>query len=869
MGDSPSSPQEILNPHSGSLFPKIEDVSGDEDRKSMAAIALTDPAHSPEHSSGNLPVIFPNMERKNFTNKSSGESQTCGFDTAFDSISDLGNSCAINDHDSQKDSISHEKFSLHSNINAHDGIFKPDTVNHTRLLDFKVLQSLGKKLDLPPEAHLRAEEKRFPFLTQYIRSYKHMHPTDESSVFGMSSLDDFQTFSKKSEINNAIEQSIAQNRLDNTLSVVDDTDLEQNFYAVQSSEKGKAYVKEPWQSRLWRFGDRDNQYVTNEDASELRAAGSSAFNSEISSINRSKFLQRKLKVRHLQMISFGGTLGVGLFLNGGKALTIAGGLGTVLAFVFVGFIVLATITSFSEMVTFVSVVDGVSGFSSRFVEESFGFATGWLYFLSFSLGLAGEIVASVIILSYFPDSKVLKDSGTTAGFVTLFLSFCIISNLLHVRVFGEIEYVSSIIKVIITLLMIIIMIVINRGGIGRREVIGFKYWNYLESLFAHNLIFGPFRPTFNPNNTGMDSTSIGIGGNWGRALSLVTAMTVVIYSYSGTEIVCIAACEAQNPRKALPSATRRVFWRILIFYCLASFVVSLNIYAGDPRLLRYYSGETGVSPNDFNTNYAVLYLGGIDCKSNYEIHSGFSNGSQSPWSVAFQSAGLCTWSSFATACLVFFAFSCGNSQLYVSSRTLYSLALQKKAPEFFKKCNRFGIPYNAVLGSSLIAFSAYMCVSQLATRVFQILTSLTSATGSLVWFSMCVSYVRFYFGLKKRPDIVSREDKSYPYRSPLQPYTAIFGLLGSGFLILLMGFVVFMKGYWDTLFFFSSYGSLILFSILYFSYKIVKGTRILSLEALDFDSGRREADIYVWDGGKEFNKRSVKDWMLKISHFIA
>lgn len=872
MGDSPSSYQLYGDQHGGSLFPKMGELDASVDRSTVATSSKTDLRNSSDQSLENLQAIFPHISTGDDGGIPPYQSQEHAFDSVFDTSSDLHSveSCAIDDHEPRgnPDSPGGDQ----PNIDDDVSFFPKEeayVANDVGSLDSSVLHSLSEKIDMPNKAYIRAEERKFPFLARYIESYKQKHPTDDSSVFGISGLDDFQKFSKKSEINDAIERSIAQERFDNTLPVMENHDLEENFYSVQSPENKTTYFKEPWQSRIRWFGDRENRYATHEELDELRAAGGSISSSSGLPLRESNFLQRKLKVRHLQMISFGGTLGVGLFLNSGKAFTIAGGLGTVLAFAFIGLIVLATITSFSEMVTFVSVVDGVSGLSSRFVEESFGFATGWLYFLSFSVGLAGEIVASVIILSYFPDSKVLGNAGATAGFVTLFLSFCIISNLLDVRVFGEIEYVSSIIKVIITLIMIIAMIVINRGGLGSLGVLGFKYWDHLQSIFDHNLIFGPFRPTFNPKNTGTDSLTEGIGGSWGRLLSLVAAMTVVIYAYSGTEIVCIAACEAKNPRKALPSATKRVFWRILLFYCLASFVVSLNIYAGDPRLLRYYTGTSGVSSTEYDTNYAILFFGGINCKSEYQVVSGYSNGSQSPWTVAFQSAGLCNWSSFATGSLVFFAFSCGNSQLYVLSRTIYSLALQNKAPAFLKNCNRFGIPYNAVLAASMIGFSSYMCVSQLATRVFQTLTSLTSSTGSIVWFSMCVSYVRFYFGLKRRPDIVSRDDKAYPYRSPFQPYTAIFGLLGSGTMILLMGFVVFIQGYWDTLFFFSSYGSLILFLILYLSYKFVKGTRVLSLEALDFDSGRREADIFVWDGGKEFNKRSTKAWMQKIAHFIA
>ena len=854
----------------GGLFPRMKPSDDTSEHDPFSTISDHQRDDNTSDSINNLRTIFPSA-----THPKAGSSHSIGqdhvFHTVFDTASDFRStgSYAIDDESREEPSkLSRGFLGGDEHVDPSNMMdLLSDLADEHVSLNSSILRSIDKE-GLTLETSIEAENKKFPFLARYLDAYKKRHPDDRSSVFGISQLDDFHKYAKKSEIDDAIDQRIKQNRLDNLLSIVKSNDLADNFYSVQSPEKKTTYFKEPWKLRLPWNSEKEKVYVDDSDISELRIAGNS-YTSYSSSTQGSQFLQRKLKVRHLQMISFGGTLGVGLYLNSGKAFTIAGGFGTLLAFAIVGLIVLATIISFCEMVTFVSVVDGVSGLSSRFVEELFGFATGWLYFLSFSVGLAGEVVASVIILSYFPNTKVLTNAGATAGFVTLFLSFCIISNLLDVRVFGEIEYVSSIIKVIMTLIMIIVMIVINRGGLGDQGVIGFRYWQELKSLFDHNMIFGMFRPSFDLSSTGMDSKTTGVGGNWGRFLSVLTAMVIVTYSYSGTEIVCIAACEAKNPRKALPSATKRVFWRILIFYCLASFVISLNIYAGDPRLLRYYSGLSGVPPEEFDHNFAIQYLGGNSCKSHYAVFAGFANGSQSPWTVALQSAGLCNWSAVATASLAFFAFSCGNSQLYVSSRTIYSLALQHKAPAFLKKCNRFGIPYNAVLVASMAAFSSYICVSQLATVVFQNLTSMISSSGVFVWFAMCLSYVRFYYGLKKRPDIVSRDDKSYPYRSPFQPYCAIFGLIGSGVMILSMCFVVFMKGYWNTLFFFSSYGSLMIFAILYLGYKLTKGTRILSLEALDFDSGRRETDIYVWDGGKEFNRRNLKDWAHRIVHFMA
>lgn len=737
-------------------------------------------------------------------------------------------------------------------------------------LDSSVLNAMarGKEQD--------SHKGKFSFVSQYEMLYKLKKARkgvgpekDAELVFALSGLDDFNYYLRSTELDNEIANQVKQRQLAgeaNVLTVVDHADLVQNYGYKETDNIEHLKEKLP-RARLPIYQMREDRHVTNTSVvRELQEAGDAS--SSVDSRQTGVFLHRKLEVRHLQMISFGGTLGVGLYLNSGKAIAIAGGLGTVLAFFIVGIIVLATISSFSEIVTFVSVVDGVSGLCSRFVDESFGFAAGWVYFISFSVGLAAELVASAILLSYFSETKVLSSTGSTVGFVTLCLLFCVGSNMITVQVLGEIEYFASFFKIITTLIFIIVMIVINRGGMGDMGVLGFKYWQYLKSDFAHNVIFGPMRPSFDLRSTGISPPDQGIGGNLGRFLSLLTAISIATYAYSGTEIVCIAACEAKEPRKALPKATKRVFWRILLFYCLASFVISLNIYAGDPRLLRFYYGEP-LSTSELENNFAFHLVGGDKCRNNFRVFAGMGNGSQSPWAVAFQSAGLCNWSSVVNGVLFVFALSCGNSQLYASSRTIYALALQRKAPKFLTKCNRYGIPYYAVLVASCPALSAFICVSEKATVVFQNLTSLISSAGVLVWFSMCLAYTRFYFGIKRRPDIISREDKAYPYRSPFQPYLAMIGVFGLLFVILANGFVVFLHGNWNTMFFFASYGALILFALLYCSHRIINGSSMLSLEALDYDSGKRETDIYIWDGGKEYNKMKIWDLPHKVIDFVV
>lgn len=743
-----------------------------------------------------------------------------------------------------------ELTSTNSVVDIHDFHRLESASDYSYSLNESIIQKMNNDT-LPNE--------RFPYLKMY-------QELDTKDNFNLANLDDYSKYVKQTELNHLIQSKLGNHN--NVLS----TDVQmENFHGNFDVEKKTIKNSKSWKD-FWKNDDAHESASFSDyknSSSNKPQSIDSTFNNPKgftytygTSTPKKVYLQRKLKIRHLQMISLGGTLGVGLLLNSGKAINIAGGFGATLAFVITGIIVLATVLSFLEMVTFVSVVDGVSGLSSRFVDDAFGFAVGWLYFLSFAVGLAGEIVASVIMLAYYPYLHITTGKGAAIGFVFLFLALTLTSNLIDIRIFGEVEYWSSLAKLISILVMTVMMILLNTGKIGS-EYIGFKYWTFSKSDFDHKLIFGLFRPNFNLNDDGVNTE--GIGGASGRFFSLIVAIMVTSFAYSGTEIVCIAACEAKDPRRALPSATKRVFWRILIFYVIAVFMVSLNLYAGDPRLLRYY---TDVSV-DFNTNYAVEYVGGNHCSAGAQVFAGYGNGAQSPWIIALQSSNLCRASWAINGLLVFCAVSCGNAQLYVLSRTIYSLALQGKAPKVLTKCNRWGIPYVAVLFAASFGLFSFISISEKATVVFQNLTSIISSSGIMVWFAMNLSFIRFYYGLKKRPDIISRNDKLYPYKSFGQPYTAMVGLVGSGFLILGMGWVVFLNGEWNTWFFFSSYGTILLFFVLYFGYRFIKGSRIPSLEQLDYDSGRTELDREIWSRGRTFNGRSVKDITNKLVSFLA
>jgi amino acid transporter len=563
-------------------------------------------------------------------------------------------------------------------------------------------------------------------------------------------------------------------------------------------------------------------------------------------------LQRKLAKPQIQMIALGGTLGVGLFLNSGKAFSIGGPLGCFLGFLISGSIVLATMLSFAEMSTLIPTTSSISGLASRFVEDAFGFALGWCYFIAFAIAMPSEVCAGTIMLSYYQNLDI--PSPSTAGFVVLFLSAILSINLFDVRFYGNIEYGFSFFKVVVCAVLICTMVAINI-----RQGYGFMYWNSATSTQWETR--GPFRPTFDLNDVGTGALN-GIGGALGRLLGTISSILISSYAYTGSEIGFVASMECKNPRKALPSVTKRVFGRVVILYMLSIFLVGLNMYSGDPRLLRYYQPDREVH------KVPAAYLEAIETKCPKNLEEGVTNGNQSPWTIALQSAGYCSFSNVLNAIFVLFAVSAGSSHLYVSSRTLYSMATQKKAPAIFAKCTRNGVPYTAVLFSGSFGLLAFLSINNSAMSVFQDFANISAATAMLMWAGMCLSFLRFYYGLKLRPDIISRDDSSYPYRSPFQPYLAVYGFLGSMTIVLLMGFVVFLKGFWDTKTFFTSYGALVLFALCYCGYKVFRSSKIHRLDQLDLDSGRREMDRIIWDE-EQYYISSIKELAKKFIGWLA
>lgn len=239
-------------------------------------------------------------------------------------------------------------------------------------------------------------------------------------------------------------------------------------------------------------------------------------------------------------ITLGGTIGTGLFIGSGGALATAGPASTLIAYAFVGTLVYSVMMALGEMATFIPVAGAFTTFAARFVDPSLGFAMGWIYWFSWAITFALELTASGLIIQYWAP-------GLNIGiFIGVFWLAISILNFLPVNFYGEVEFYFCTIKIITILGFMIFGICINAGA-GQHGYIGFKYWHHP----------GAFAPYLLEQVNGNLPLS--------KFLGFWSVLIQAGFSYQGTELVGIAAGETDNPRKTVPAAIRKTFYRILFF----------------------------------------------------------------------------------------------------------------------------------------------------------------------------------------------------------------------------------------------------------------------------------------------------------------
>ncbi|WP_397538716.1 amino acid permease [Rummeliibacillus pycnus] len=472
-------------------------------------------------------------------------------------------------------------------------------------------------------------------------------------------------------------------------------------------------------------------------------------------------LQRKLKSRHLTMISIGGAIGTGLFLSSGTAIHTAGPGGALLAYAIVGAMVYFVMTSLGEMAAFMPTSGSFSTYASKFVDPAFGFAIGWTYWFNWAMTIAAELTASTMIMKFwFPDSPSWLWSGA-------FLTIIFLLNYLSVKGYGEGEYWLSLIKVSAIVIFIIVGILMIFGIMGG-EAVGFKNFTVGDAPFP----------------TGM--------------MGVFIVFIAAGFSFQGTEIVGVAAGESEDPAKNVPKAVNSVFWRILLFYVLAIFVIGLLIPYTNPSL----------------QNDSVMV---------------------SPFTLILKKAGIAFAASLMNAVILTAVLSAGNSSVYASTRMLFSMAREGQAPRIFAKLNKRGVPFASMIFTCAIGGLAFLASFFGDGAVYLWLMNAIGITGFIFWLGISISHYRF----RKAFLAQGHSLDELPYRAKWYPIGPIFAIACGIIVILAQNFQAFLADNVDWGSVVAAYLGIPLFFILLFGYKMFRKTKLVKLEEIDFDFDKK------------------------------
>ncbi|KAF9877857.1 amino acid permease [Colletotrichum karsti] len=522
-------------------------------------------------------------------------------------------------------------------------------------------------------------------------------------------------------------------------------------------------------------------WITSDDIEASSAARGGPFeprddhNGDLVTATEDRDLKRGLEQRHLSMLGIAGAIGTGLFLGLGGAIQTGGPLGALLGYATVGLIVCAVQFALGEVSALLPVTGSFVRHAEFLVDPALGFAIGWNLVYGNILSIPSEITAICVLFQFWTDLN-------PSVFIIIFIILTFVVGIAFVRVFGEVEFIFALLKILLVIFLIILGLVIDLGGIPGTPRIGFRYWQDPGPFVEHITT-----------------------GNWGKFLGYWGVMTSAVFSFAGVESLAMAAAETQNPRRAIPRACKRVFARIVLFYMLAVLVVGMIVASNDTRL------------ND-----------------------AYGTAAQSPFVIAASAAGIPAIPSVVNAVVITSAWSASNQSLLAGTRVLFALALKGQAPKIFLRTTAWGTPYVCVLLFTAFMFLSFMSLSNGALTVFWWLVDLTAAGVLVSWSAILTNHLRLKAAMKKQHIPIER----LPWYNSWTVYSSSIALFLCIVILFTSGFEVFTKGNWSASGFVSAYLDIPLVLGAYTIYKLVKKTKIVPLNDIPLRDAFEQADEY-------------------------
>ncbi|MGV3244651.1 amino acid permease [Staphylococcus sp. 11261D007BR] len=420
-------------------------------------------------------------------------------------------------------------------------------------------------------------------------------------------------------------------------------------------------------------------------------------------------LHRGLSSRQIQMIALGGTIGVGLFMGASSTIEWTGP-SVIFAYLIAGLFLFLVMRAMGEMVYLYPTTGSFANYATDYIHPVAGYITSWAnIFQWIVVGMSEVIAVGEYMKFWWPELP-----SWVPGIIVIVLLTA--ANAISVKAFGEFEFWFAMIKIVTIILMIIAGFGLIFFGLGNGgNPIG------LSNLTEH----GGFLPN-----------------GW---IGFFFALSIVIGSYQGVELIGITAGETKDPQKNIKKAVNGVIWRILIFYIGAIFVIV--------------------------TVYPWNELQDIG----------------SPFVATFAKVGITIAAGLINFVVITAAMSGCNSGIFSSSRMIFTLAQNGQLPKIFTKVMKNGVPFYTVLAVSIGIFIGVILnivlpmIIEGSESIFVYVYSASILPGMVPWFMILISHIQFR---RKYPEKI----ENHPFKMPGAPFTNYLTIVF--LLLVLVGMII-------------------------------------------------------------------------------
>jgi amino acid transporter len=346
---------------------------------------------------------------------------------------------------------------------------------------------------------------------------------------------------------------------------------------------------------------------------------------------------------------------------------------------------------------------------------------------------------------------------------------------LAVKAYGEAEFWLSGGKVLLILILYFFTFITMVGGNPQKDAYGFRHWR--------------------------DPGPMAGEGDLGRFEGFLGALWAASFCIVGPEYISMVSGEAKRPRVYIKNAFKTVYFRFGAFFILGALCVGIVLAYNDPGLVSV-------------------------------LKAGESSAAASPYVIAMTNLKISGLPHLVNALLITSIFSAGNTYTYCATRSLYSLAIEGRAPKILRKCTKNGVPIYCFAVTMLFPLLSFLQLSDNSAKVLNWLINIITAGGLINYIVMCGTYIAFYKACKAQ----GLDRKTLPYCGYFQPYGTYIALCFEIVIVFVYGYSTF-KGAFSLVSFFTYYTMVGVAPILFVFWKVLHKTKWRSPHEVDL----------VWD----------------------